>query len=34
MLNYECMFRKAGITEANSAINMWSDARFPAAAQR
>ena len=30
--NYECMFRKAGITEANSAFNMWSDARFPAAA--
>jgi hypothetical protein len=26
------MFRKAGITEANSAFNMWSDARFPAAA--
>jgi hypothetical protein len=25
------MFRKAGITEANSAFNMWSDARFPAA---
>jgi hypothetical protein len=22
----------AGITEANSAFNMWSDARFPAAA--
>jgi len=32
MSNYECMFRKAGITEANSAFNMWSDARFPAAA--
>jgi hypothetical protein len=30
--NYECMFRKAGITEANSAFKMWSDARFPAAA--
>jgi hypothetical protein len=30
--NYECMFREAGITEANSAFNMWSDARFPAAA--
>jgi hypothetical protein len=29
--NYESMFRKAGITEANSAFNMWSDARFPAA---
>jgi hypothetical protein len=26
------MFRKAGISEANSAFNMWSDARFPAAA--
>jgi hypothetical protein len=26
--NYECMFRKAGITEANSAFNMWSDARI------
>jgi hypothetical protein len=23
---------KAGITEANSAFNMWSDARYPAAA--
>jgi hypothetical protein len=30
--NYECMFRKAGITEANSAFNMWSDDRYPAAA--
>jgi hypothetical protein len=30
--NYECMFRKTGITEANSAFNMWSNARFPAAA--
>jgi hypothetical protein len=26
------MFRKAGITEANSAFNMWSDARYSAAA--
>jgi hypothetical protein len=25
-------FRKAGITEANSAFIMWSDARYPAAA--
>jgi hypothetical protein len=32
MSNYECMFRKAGITEANSASNMWSDDRYPAAA--
>jgi hypothetical protein len=23
--NYECMFRKAGVTEANSAFNMRSD---------
>jgi hypothetical protein len=30
--NYECMFRKAGITEANNAFNMWSDDRYPAAA--
>jgi hypothetical protein len=30
--NYECMFCKAGITEANSAFNMWSDDRYPAAA--
>jgi hypothetical protein len=31
-LSPECMFRKAGITEANSAFNMWSDDRYPAAA--
>jgi hypothetical protein len=30
--NNECMFRKADITEANSAFNMWSVSRFPAAA--
>ena len=30
--NYECMFRKTGVTEANSAFNMWSDDRHPAAA--
>ena len=30
-LSPECMFRKAGITEANSAFNMWSDDRYPAA---
>jgi hypothetical protein len=30
--NYECMFRKAGITEANSAFNMWSDDRYTDAA--
>ena len=30
--NYECMFRKAGITEADSAFNMWSEDRFPATA--
>jgi hypothetical protein len=29
--NYECMFRNAGITEANSAFNMWSDVRYSAA---
>jgi hypothetical protein len=28
LANYECMFRKAGITEANSAFNMWSDDRY------
>jgi hypothetical protein len=26
--NYECMFRKTGVTEANSAFNMWSDDRY------
>jgi hypothetical protein len=32
--NYECecMFRKAGIAEANSAFNLCSDDRHPAAA--
>jgi hypothetical protein len=32
MSNYECMFRKAGIDDTNSAINMWSEDRHPAAA--
>jgi hypothetical protein len=28
------VFRKAGITEANSAFNMWFDDRYPAAAPK
>ena len=30
--NYESMFRKAGIAEADCAFNMWSEDRFPATA--
>ena len=30
--NYESVFRKAGIAEADCAFNMWSEDRFPATA--
>ncbi len=31
--NYESMFRKAGIAEADCAFNMWSEDRVPATAR-